>query len=133
VRRIKSPSLTIPTKCLSFETTGGSAGFMLGTVLAAGIVTHIGLDRTIGPGGFALAVGSLAMVAAVTLGLTSGRCRKGSRAPCLRSGTALAVRSETVSRAHLPAICDLQGDFQKLQGEPILLTVKFSNGFNGLE
>ncbi len=34
---------------------------------------------------------------------------------------------------HLPAICDLQGDFQKLQGEPILLAVKFSNGFNGLE
>jgi hypothetical protein len=30
-----------------------------------------------------------------------------------------AVRSEMVSRAALPAICDLQGDFQKLQGEPI--------------
>jgi hypothetical protein len=30
-----------------------------------------------------------------------------------------AVRSETVSRADLPAICDLQGDFQKLQGELI--------------
>jgi hypothetical protein len=29
-----------------------------------------------------------------------------------------AVRSETVSRPVLPAICDLQGDFQKLQGEP---------------
>ena len=28
-----------------------------------------------------------------------------------------AVRSETVSRPVLPAICDLQGDFQKLQGE----------------
>ena len=27
-----------------------------------------------------------------------------------------AVRSETVSRAALPAICDLQGEFQKLQG-----------------
>src|SRR5262245_18932902 len=49
----------------------GSAGYMLGTVLAAGIVTHIGLDRTIGLGGVALAVGGLAMVAAVTLGLTS--------------------------------------------------------------
>jgi DHA1 family bicyclomycin/chloramphenicol resistance-like MFS transporter len=49
----------------------GSAGYMLGTVLAAGIVTHIGLDRTIGLGGLALAVGGLAMVAAVTLGLTS--------------------------------------------------------------
>jgi hypothetical protein len=32
---------------------------------------------------------------------------------------------------NLPAICDLRGDFQKLQGEPILLAVKFSNGFNG--
>jgi hypothetical protein len=30
-----------------------------------------------------------------------------------------AVRSKTVSRPVLPAICDLQGDFQKLQGEPI--------------
>jgi MFS transporter, DHA1 family, multidrug resistance protein len=49
----------------------GSAGYMLGTVLAAGIVSHIGLDRTIGLGGVALAVGGLAMVAAVTLGLTS--------------------------------------------------------------
>ena len=49
----------------------GSAGYLLGTVLAAGIVTHIGLDRTIGLGGLALAVGGLAMVAAVTLGLTS--------------------------------------------------------------
>jgi hypothetical protein len=29
-----------------------------------------------------------------------------------------AVRSETVSRRDLPAICDLQGDFRKLQGEP---------------
>jgi hypothetical protein len=38
-----------------------------------------------------------------------------------------AVRSETVSRADLPAIYDLQGDFQKLQGEPILLPVKFPN------
>ena len=28
-----------------------------------------------------------------------------------------AVRSETVSRADLPAICDLQGDFQELQRE----------------
>src|SRR5262245_33184710 len=49
----------------------GSGGYVLGTVLGAGIVTHIGLDRTIGLGGVALAVGGLAMVAAVTLGLTS--------------------------------------------------------------
>jgi DHA1 family bicyclomycin/chloramphenicol resistance-like MFS transporter len=49
----------------------GSAGYMLGTVLAAAIVTHIGLDRTIGLGGLALAGGGLAMVGAVMLGLTS--------------------------------------------------------------
>ena len=44
-----------------------------------------------------------------------------------------AVRRETVSRADLPAIFDLQGDFQKLQGEPILLPVSFSNSFKILE
>jgi MFS transporter, DHA1 family, multidrug resistance protein len=49
----------------------GSAGYMFGTLLAAGIVSRIGLDRTIGLGGLALAVGGLAMVAAVTLGLAS--------------------------------------------------------------
>jgi MFS transporter, DHA1 family, multidrug resistance protein len=48
-----------------------SAGYMLGTVLAAGIVARIGIDRTIGLGALALAVGGLAMVAAVRLGLTS--------------------------------------------------------------
>jgi hypothetical protein len=31
-----------------------------------------------------------------------------------------AVRSETFSRRDLPAICDLQGDFRKLQGEPAM-------------
>src|SRR4029450_318508 len=45
----------------------------------------------------------------------------------------ITLSREVVSRADLPAICDLQGDFQKLQGEPILLSVKFSNGFDGLE
>jgi hypothetical protein len=30
-----------------------------------------------------------------------------------------AVRSKTVSARLFPAICDLQGDFQKLQGEPV--------------
>jgi hypothetical protein len=35
------------------------------------------------------------------------------------------VRSEKVSGADLPAICDLQGDFQKLQGEPVLLLSSF--------
>ena len=49
----------------------GSAGYMLGTVLAAGIVSRIGIDRTIGLGALALAIGGLAMVAAVTLGLTA--------------------------------------------------------------
>jgi MFS transporter, DHA1 family, multidrug resistance protein len=49
----------------------GSAGYMFGTLLAAGIVSHIGLDRTIGLGGLALAAGGLAMVVAVALGLTS--------------------------------------------------------------
>jgi hypothetical protein len=44
-----------------------------------------------------------------------------------------AVRSETVSRAVLPAICDLQGDFQKLQGEPILVLVEYLNSVNMLE
>jgi hypothetical protein len=36
-----------------------------------------------------------------------------------------AVRSETVSGTDLPAICDLQGDFRKLQGEPILRLSNF--------
>jgi DHA1 family bicyclomycin/chloramphenicol resistance-like MFS transporter len=48
-----------------------SAGYMLGTVLAAGIVARLGIDRTIGLGALVLATGGLAMVAAVTLGLTS--------------------------------------------------------------
>ena len=61
--------LSAPEFALAFAL--GSAGYMLGTVLAAGIVTRIGLDRTIGLGGLALAVGGLAMIAAVTLGLTS--------------------------------------------------------------
>jgi hypothetical protein len=29
------------------------------------------------------------------------------------------------SRGRIPAICDLQGDFQELQGEPVLLPVHF--------
>jgi hypothetical protein len=39
-----------------------------------------------------------------------------------------AVRSETVSPAVLPAICDLQGDLHKVQGEADPLSVKFRNG-----
>jgi MFS transporter, DHA1 family, multidrug resistance protein len=49
----------------------GSAGYMLGTVVAAGIVSRIGIDRTIGVGAVGLAMGGLAMVAAVTLGFTT--------------------------------------------------------------
>jgi len=41
------------------------------------------------------------------------------------------MQSET--KRSLPAICDLQGDFQKLQGEPMLLPVQFANGFKILE
>jgi len=47
----------------------GSTGYMIGTILAAGIVTDLGLDRTIGLGAVALAAGGLAMVAAVILNL----------------------------------------------------------------
>src|SRR5438105_3410438 len=36
------------------------------------------------------------------------------------------MQSET--KRSLPAICDLQGDFQKLQGEPILLPGQFAIG-----
>src|SRR5215470_5973445 len=49
----------------------GSAGFMFGTVLAAGIVSRIGVDRTVGLGALALATGGLVMIAVVTLGVTA--------------------------------------------------------------
>jgi MFS transporter, DHA1 family, multidrug resistance protein len=49
----------------------GSAGYLLGTALAAGVVTHLGLDRTIGLGCFALAGGGVAMVVVVALDLKS--------------------------------------------------------------
>jgi len=49
----------------------GSVGYMAGAMLAARIVAHLGLDRTIGFGGGALAAGGLGMVAALTLHLTS--------------------------------------------------------------
>jgi DHA1 family bicyclomycin/chloramphenicol resistance-like MFS transporter len=49
----------------------GSAGYMFGTILAAAIVTNIGLDRTIGLGTVAFAAGGVAMVTAVSIGATS--------------------------------------------------------------
>jgi DHA1 family bicyclomycin/chloramphenicol resistance-like MFS transporter len=48
----------------------GSAGFMLGTLLAAQLVTRIGLDRTLGLGTLALGAGGLALVASLALGVT---------------------------------------------------------------
>ena len=47
----------------------GAVGYMLGTHTAARIVMRLGLDRTIGIGAVALAIGGLAMVAVVALGL----------------------------------------------------------------
>jgi len=43
------------------------------------------------------------------------------------------LRMQSETKRSLPAICDLQGDFQKLQGEPMLLPVQFANGFKILE
>jgi DHA1 family bicyclomycin/chloramphenicol resistance-like MFS transporter len=48
-----------------------SLGYMLGTAIAARIVTRIGLDQTIGLGALALAAGGLAMVVCLALGLNS--------------------------------------------------------------
>jgi DHA1 family bicyclomycin/chloramphenicol resistance-like MFS transporter len=49
----------------------GSIGYMTGSALAARMVVTLGLDRVLGIGGVACAVGGLAMVAAVAAGLTS--------------------------------------------------------------
>src|SRR5262249_13983379 len=84
----------------------GSAGYMLGTALAAGIVTHIGLDRTIGFGGSRLrwavwpwsrrgrsVLRRLLYLCFPPRFLSPGsgwRRRRGSRVPCLHSRTALA-------------------------------------------
>src|SRR5947207_9051275 len=43
------------------------------------------------------------------------------------------LRMQSETKRSLPAICDLQGDFQKLQGEPMLLPVQLANGFKILE
>jgi len=46
-----------------------SAGYLVGTAMAARLVVRLGLDRTIGLGALALAAGGLAMVAGIALGL----------------------------------------------------------------
>ncbi len=48
-----------------------SLGFLIGTSLAARLVTRIGIDRTMGLGAAALALGGLGMAGALALGLTS--------------------------------------------------------------
>jgi len=50
---------------------GATLGYGLGTLLAARLVVRIGIDRTIVCGGVALAVGGLAMAAAIAMGATS--------------------------------------------------------------
>ena len=47
----------------------GSAGYMVGTTIAARFVTHWGIDRTIGTGCLGMACGGLAMVAALAFGI----------------------------------------------------------------
>jgi len=49
----------------------GSVGYLVGATIAARLVVRLGLGRTIGIGGAALAAGGLGLVAAVALGLTS--------------------------------------------------------------
>jgi len=48
-----------------------SVGYMIGSTIAARLVVRLGIDRTIGIGGCALAAGGLGMAAALALGLTS--------------------------------------------------------------
>jgi DHA1 family bicyclomycin/chloramphenicol resistance-like MFS transporter len=50
-----------------FAFAGGSLGYVLGTTLATRLVVRYGLDRVIGLGSLALALGGLAMVAGVVL------------------------------------------------------------------
>ncbi len=47
----------------------GSAGYMLGTFIAARFVTHWGIDRTMGAGCLAMACGGLVMVVVLALGV----------------------------------------------------------------
>jgi MFS transporter, DHA1 family, multidrug resistance protein len=48
----------------------GTLGYVFGTIVAARIVMRLGLDRTIGIGAVALAIGGLSMAAVVAFGLT---------------------------------------------------------------
>jgi DHA1 family bicyclomycin/chloramphenicol resistance-like MFS transporter len=48
-----------------------SIGFMIGATIAARLVVHLGIDRTIGIGACALTAGGLGMGLSVALGLTS--------------------------------------------------------------
>jgi DHA1 family bicyclomycin/chloramphenicol resistance-like MFS transporter len=47
----------------------GSAGYMVGTFVAARVVTHWGIDRTIGTGCVGMAAGGLAMIVVLGLGV----------------------------------------------------------------
>ncbi|MEI9805745.1 MAG: multidrug effflux MFS transporter [Pseudolabrys sp.] len=49
----------------------GSVGYMVGATVAARLVMKLGIDRTLGAGAAALAIGGLAMAAALALGFTS--------------------------------------------------------------
>jgi DHA1 family bicyclomycin/chloramphenicol resistance-like MFS transporter len=49
----------------------GSVGYMIGTTLAARLVMRLGIDRTLGVGCAAMAVGGVGMMLAIALGLTS--------------------------------------------------------------
>lgn len=49
----------------------GSLGYLVGSTISARIVMRLGIDGTLGVGAAILAAGGLAMVAVVTLGLTS--------------------------------------------------------------
>jgi DHA1 family bicyclomycin/chloramphenicol resistance-like MFS transporter len=48
----------------------GSAGYMLGTLIAARFVTHWGMDRTMAAGAAAMAAGGLGMMLALAAGLS---------------------------------------------------------------
>ena len=49
----------------------GSVGYMIGTTYAARLVMRLGIDRTLGVGCAAMAIGGVGMMLAIALGLTS--------------------------------------------------------------
>jgi DHA1 family bicyclomycin/chloramphenicol resistance-like MFS transporter len=51
-----------------FSFAAGSAGYLVGTAIAARVVQHWGIDRTIGAGCLAMACGGLTMIAGLALG-----------------------------------------------------------------